>query len=260
MSVLERIFAEKRVEVADARARVSEAALVAEAGSRGRPLGFLRALQESGHGTALIAEVKRASPSQGLIRADFDPVQVALDYQAVGADCLSVLTDRPNFQGAPEYLQAVREAVTLPLLRKDFLYDPYQVLEARAWGADAILVILAGVSRVQAEELLDAAGSQGMDVLVEVHDEAEMELANELHAPLIGINNRDLSTFKTDLATTERLAPLAAPGTTLVSESALASLQDVQRVASAGARAVLIGTTFCGSPDVQAAVREVMGW
>jgi indole-3-glycerol phosphate synthase len=150
--------------------------------------------------------------------------------------------------------------VSLPLLRKDFLYDPYQVLEARAWGADAVLVILAGVSRAQAEELIDAAGSLGMDVLVEVHDEAEMEAANELQAALIGINNRDLSTFRTDLGTTDRLAPLAASSATLVSESALANFDDVQRVARAGARAVLIGTTFCGSPDVQAAVREVMGW
>jgi indole-3-glycerol phosphate synthase len=260
MSVLERIFAEKRVEVAEARAKVSEAALLAEARSRGLPLGFLRALRESAHPTALIAEVKRASPSQGMIRADFDPVRVALDYQEAGADCLSVLTDRPNFQGAPEYLRSVREAVSLPLLRKDFLYDPYQVLEARAWGADAVLVILAGVSRAQAEELIDAAGSLGMDVLVEVHDEAEMEAANELQAALIGINNRDLSTFRTDLGTTDRLAPLAASSATLVSESALANFDDVQRVARAGARAVLIGTTFCGSPDVQAAVREVMGW
>ncbi len=258
MSVLDKIFATKREEVAQAKSLVSEASLLGEA--RGTPLGFRSALQNSSHPVALIAEVKKASPSQGLIRGDFDPVAIAEAYVTAGADALSVLTDEPYFQGSPEFLRMVRQAVKLPILRKDFLYDPYQVLEARAWGADAILVIVAGITVAQAHELMSAAEELGMDSLVEVHTREELDIALSLNANLIGVNNRDLSTFETDLGVSEALLPHLGESIVGISESALATSQDIQRVANAGARAVLIGTTFCGTPDIEGKVGEVMGW
>jgi len=209
---------------------------------------------------SLIAEVKKASPSQGLIRADFDPAEIARTYEEAGAQCLSVLTDSPNFQGSLENLKLCREATNLPCLRKDFVYDPYQVYESRAWGADAILLIVAMLEAGQLNELYYLARDLRMDVLVEIHNDEELRRAIDLKADLIGINNRDLNTFKTDIQTSVNLLPFLPAGVVSVSESALATRADVETVHQAGARAVLIGTTFCGSPDIGAKVREVMGW
>lgn len=220
--------------------------------------GFHRALRESPSPLALIAEVKKASPSRGLIRADFDPVTIAQSYERAGADALSVLTDVDYFQGHPTNIRLAREATSLPCLRKDFLDDPYQVYEARAWGADAILLIVASLSREQIADLAGLANELGMDVLVEVHNAEETEVALDLKCPLIGVNNRNLADFTTDLATSERLIPLIAPHATAISESALETPADLARVKAAGARGVLIGTTFCQNPDIEAKVREVM--
>ncbi|RYG47541.1 indole-3-glycerol phosphate synthase TrpC, partial [bacterium] len=206
----------------------------------------------------LIAEVKKASPSKGVIRADFDPIEIALAYERAGADCLSVLTDREYFQGAPEYLTRCRTATRLPVLRKDFIADPYQVAEARAWGADAVLLIAAYLSDAQLEDLEADIRSYGMDALVEVHTEEEALRIVDLVPGLIGINNRDLATFETSLETTERIAPLVSPFALTVSESALRHRADLDRVKAAGARAVLIGETFTAAQDIESKVREVM--
>lgn len=260
MSVLDRIFAEKREEVAAKRALVSLEELQAKAvevpvGER----GFRQALIDA-EGIALIAEVKKASPSQGLIRPDFDPAQIADAYARAGASALSVLTDGPNFQGDASYIRLAKDASGLPALRKDFIYDPYQVWEARLWGADAILLIVASLSDGQIEDLHGLAQGIGLDVLVEVHDEAEAERALRLQCPLIGVNNRDLRTFKTKLETSERILPMLAPNAVAVSESAIETHADILRMQAAGAKAVLIGTTFCASPEIEPKVREVMGW
>lgn len=258
-SILDRIFTEKRAEVARATELVPISQMQERASQQSAPRGFLRSLQ--GHeGLALIAEVKQGSPSQGTIRANFDPVELAKTYERAGAHALSVLTDGPNFGGSLAHLQAVRDAVQLPLLRKDFLYDPYQVYEARAYGADAILLILASLSDDQAGELHGLSLDLGMDVLVETHTEEEVHRALELGATLIGVNNRDLRTFETRIETSEALLPLIRPFALPVSESALGSRADLDRVGRAGAVAVLIGTRFAGSSDVESAVREVMGW
>jgi indole-3-glycerol phosphate synthase len=259
MSVLDRIFAVKRDEVAAAKGRVSQAELQSRIADADAPRGFLRALRSSPDDVALIAEVKKASPSKGLIRPDFDPEAIARAYAAGGAAALSVLTDVPHFQGSPEYLGLARTASGLPVLRKDFLDDPYQVYEARAWGADAVLLIVAALDDATLRDLQALTWELGMDALVEVHTEAETERALALGCPLIGVNNRDLGDFRTSLEISDHLLPLIAPHATAVSESALETRADLDRVRDAGARAVLIGTTFCAAPDIEAKVREVMG-
>ena len=260
MSVLEKIFATKRDEVAYAKSRVSVSQLRDIISEQEAPRGFLSALTNA-DGLGLIAEVKKASPSQGLIRPNFDPVQVARAYESVGAHALSVLTDEPYFQGSPENLKLAKRATRLPCLRKDFVDDPYQVYEARSWGADAVLLIVASLSASQLEDLRALIESLGMDALVEIHSAQEAELALRLKCPLIGVNNRDLSTFKTSLSISEELLPgIVASGAIGISESALESKHDLDRVEKAGARAVLIGTSFCSSPDIPSKVKEVMGW
>jgi indole-3-glycerol phosphate synthase len=257
---LRQILDHKRLEVEQAKLDLSLAELKSLAAEMPAPRGFERALANGPQPLSLIAEVKKASPSQGLIREDFDPVDVALSYRRAGASCLSVLTDEKFFQGSLENLRKVHAAVDLPLLRKDFTIDAYQIYEARAWGADAILLIVAALTDEELREFGATAHEIGLDVLVEVHDDAETERALKLDETLIGVNNRNLATFETDLATSERLLPKIAPTALAVSESALATPEDLARVAAAGARAVLIGTTFCGSPDIEAKVREVMSW
>lgn len=263
MNVLDRIFARKREEVEAAQAKVSLADLRRMVQDAPRQVGFKEALLNSPKELGLIAEVKKASPSKGLIRSNFDPVQIALSYQSAGASCLSVLTDRDYFQGDPEYLTAAKKATGLPCLRKDFVYDAYQIYEARAWGADCILLIVAGLEKAQIKDLTAVSSELGMDTLVEVHDRAEAEIAIELGCDLVGVNNRNLRDFRTDLAVSEELLPMlmeGLPEAVLVSESALETVNDLKRVKQAGARAVLIGTAFCASADIEVKVREVMGW
>jgi indole-3-glycerol phosphate synthase len=259
VSVLNRIFEEKKLEVKEAQSRVPVQELRERMQEISAPRGFRRALLAA-NGLALIAEVKKASPSKGLIRADFDPVEVATAYESAGAQCLSVLTDVPNFQGSLANLKLARDATSLPCLRKDFIYDPYQVLETRAWGADAILLIVSMLEKSQLRDLHDQATLLGMDVLVEVHDEPETDIALELQFDLIGVNNRNLKTFSTDLGVSKRLIPRIAPHAVAVSESALETKADLDQVEAAGAKAVLIGTAFCASKDIRAKVLEVMDW
>ncbi len=248
-----------RSEVAARKARLSLADLAARASEQTAPRGFEAALRaKAATGYALIAEIKKASPSKGLIRADFNPAAHAAAYQAGGATCLSVLTDEPYFQGHEDYLIAARAACTLPVIRKDFMVDPWQCLEARAMGADAILIIAACLSDQQMAEMEAAAYEQGMDALVEVHDEAEMERAARLKSRLIGVNNRDLKRFVTDLGTTERLAPLAPEGTLLVAESGINSHADLLRLEKSGACTFLVGESLMRQADVTAATRALL--
>jgi len=259
--ILAKIAAYKRDEVTDRKRRRTLGALENAAQNASSPRGFKRALVH-GHAPgklSLIAEIKKASPSKGLIRADFDPPALARNYEAGGAACLSVLTDGPSFQGADAYLIDARAATALPCIRKDFLVDPWQVAESRALGADAILVILAMIDDVLAAELMAEAKRLGMDALVEVHDEAEMERAGALGSDLVGINNRDLKSFVVDLAVTERLAAQAPKDALLVTESGLFTHDDVVRMEAAGAKAMLVGESLMRQADVTAATKALLG-
>ncbi len=259
MSILDDIRAYKLDEIAAGKAARPLAEVEAAAREASPPRGFAAALaRATREGYGLVAEIKKASPSRGLIRADFDPAAHARAFEAGGAACLSVLTDGPSFEGAPAFLAAARAACGLPVLRKDFLFDPWQVAEARAMGADAVLVILAAVSDAEAAELEAAAGDWGMDVLVEVHDEAEIARAEALASPLVGINNRDLGTFATDLGTTRRLARRVPEGRLIVAESGLGSPADLADLARYGVRAFLVGESLMRAPDIAAATRALL--
>lgn len=256
--VLSRIVAQKRIEVAAAQAARPAAQLQPQLAAAPAVRDFVAALRAA-PGIGLIAEVKKASPSAGIIRADFNPVHIARTYEASGAACLSVLTDEKFFQGHLDYLRAVRQAVSIPVLRKDFVIDPYQVLEARVAGADAILLIAECLDEATLNELYASIVSYGMTALIEIYEPSNLDRVLALHPPLVGVNNRDLRSFVTDLDQTLRIQPRVPAGTLLVSESGIRTRADVDRLKSHGVGAILVGETLIRSADIGAAVRELLG-
>jgi indole-3-glycerol phosphate synthase len=261
LNILDRIMAVKRAEVAAAKSAVSASQLDQQARKQGPPRDFIASLKsriDAGE-AAVVAEIKRASPSKGVMREQFAPTEIAKSYAAGGAACLSVLTDREFFQGAPEDLAAARAACALPVLRKDFVFDPYQVLEARAMGADAILLIAACLSAAEMKALEDAAAGLGMAVLVEVHDAAELEAALTLRTPLVGVNNRDLRTFETRIETTLGLLERMPAERIVITESGIAAPADVARLRASGVNAFLVGEAFMRAPDPGRALRALFG-
>lgn len=259
-NVLETICERKRLHVEDRKKLFPLEDIKALAALQPPPRGFIKAVEGAAlHGPALIAELKKASPSKGLIRADFNPAEIAKIYEEAGATCLSVLTDEPYFQGKDEYLKIVRTASALPVLRKDFMIDPYQIFESRALGADCILLIMAALDDTLARQLYDFATGLGMDVLVEVHDAKELERAAALSPAMIGVNNRSLRTLEVDIRTSYDLAEKIPPGTVKIAESGLSGYAEIASLRAAGYAGFLIGESLMSQPDISHAVRAILG-